>query len=158
MRKPIAFIVAGAVMAALFVAPAVAGGKGKGKHVHGSFGATLLPFPKDTRWEVTGPMRPGCTAGQEGVHWTTQEFTAPGKGTLRFYAEGFTGDHDIYIFAEDKSTVLLRGDQVQVGGTEMAPPEEEITFAMTKGQKIVLAACNWLGQPEVEAHYEGHFK
>jgi hypothetical protein len=40
----------------------------------------------------------------------------------------------------------------------MAPPEEEIIFPLTKGQKIVLVACNWAGQPEVEAHYEGTFK
>lgn len=154
MRRIIAVVLAGAALAAFAVGPAAAG---KAKHVHGSFGATLAPFPKDTRWEVNGPMRPGCTAGQEGVHWVTQEFKSPGKGTLRFYMEGFTGDHDIYIFAADKETVLMRGDQVQVG-TDMAPPEEEITLPMKKGQKVVLAACNWLGQPEVEAHYEGHFK
>lgn len=158
MRRIIAMALAGAVVAAVFAAPVSAGGK-KSKHVHGSMSASLLPFPKDERWHVNGPMPPGCTAGQEGVNWIAQEFTAPGKGTLRFYMEGFVGDHDIYVFAPgDMITPLMRGDTVQVGSTSPAPQEEEINFPLKKGQKIVLAACNWLGHPDVVAHYEGHFK
>jgi hypothetical protein len=40
----------------------------------------------------------------------------------------------------------------------MAPPEEEITMTLKKGQTVLLVACNWLGQPDVTANFEGHFK
>ncbi len=128
---------------------------GKAKHVHGSFGATLAPFPKLAAvGDPVGITKPGCTAGQEGVNWVGHAFTSPGKGTLRFYAEGFTGDHDLYVFQGD--TVIAAGDQAQV--PDGASPEEEINVPLKKGQKVTLVACNWFGQPEVEAHFEGRFK
>jgi len=152
MRKMIALALAGAALTALVAGPAAAA---KGKHVHGSFGATLAPFPKLAAvGDAVGLTKPGCTSGAEGVNWVAQEFTSPGKGTLRFYAEGFTGDHDIYAFQGD--LVIGRGDQAQV--PDGAPPEEEINIALKKGQKVTLVACNWLGQPDVQAHFEGHFK
>lgn len=150
MRKLIAVLACGATLLALWSAPATAGKK---KKVHDTFGANLLPFPNLS--SATGTARSGCAAGQEGVHWVGAPFKSPGKGTLRFWMEGFTGDHDIYVF--DGETLLLRGDQEQVGPT-MAPPEEEIIFPMTKGQTVQLVACNWAGEPEVLAHYEGTFK
>ena len=157
MRKLIAIAVAAAALAAPFAGPAAAGGK-KAKHVSGSFTGTLLPLPKDERWHVNGPMPPGCVAGQEGVHYVVEEFTAPGKGNLRFWMEGFTGDHDIYVFNPDDMIMpLYRGDQAQVGAS-LAPPEEEIVVPLKKGQTVLLAACNWLGQPDVVANFEGHFK
>jgi hypothetical protein len=155
MRRIIALALAAAAVSALFAGPAVAG-KSKGKHVSGSFGATLAPFPKLAAvGDNVGLTKPGCTAGQEGVNWVAQEFTSPGKGTLRFYAEGFTGDWDLYIFQDD--LVVGRGDHAQVG-QELAPPEEEILLPMTKGQTVTLAACNWFGDPNVTANFEGHFK
>lgn len=153
MRKLVALLACGATLFALTAAPALAG---KPKKVHETFGATLLPFPKNSAiGDPIGLTRPGCSSGQKDVHWVEQEFTAPGKGTLRFWMEGFTGDHDIYVF--DGETLYLRGDQEQVGPS-MAPPEEEITVTMTKGQTLLLVACNWAGEPDVLAHYEGTFK
>ena len=128
---------------------------GKAQTVHETFGATLFPFPKDERWNDAGFTKPGCYSGEEGIHWVAQEFTAPGKGTLRMWMEGFTGDHDMYLYVDEE--VFLRGDQAQVG-TAPAPPEEEITFTLKKGQTITMVACNWMGQPDVLAHYEGTFK
>ena len=155
MRRIIALALAGAAVLALSAGPAVAGKKSKGKHVHGSFGATLAPFPKLAAWgDAAGLTKPGCSAGQEGVHWVGQEFTAPGKGTLRFYAEGFQGDHDIYVY--DGDLAIGRGENSQV--PDMAAPEEEVFVPLKKGQTVTLVACNWLGQPDVQAHYEGHFK
>ncbi len=151
MRKLIAVSTALVIAFGLLVAPASAG---KPKKVHESFGATLFPFPKDERWAAAGFTKPGCTSGQEGVHWVAQEFTAPGKGELRFWMEGFTGDHDIYLFFDE--TTFLRGDQAQIPSG--APPEEEIKFVLKKGQTVTLVACNWLGHPDVLAHYEGTFK
>ena len=150
MRRLIALALAAAALAAVTAAPAVAG---KGKHVHGTFGATLAPLPNLS--SHTGTAKPGCTAGQEGVHWVGQEFTAPGKGTLRFYTEGFTGDWDLYVFAGD--VAYARSDQEQVGPT-MAPAEEEVMLPLKKGQTVTLVACNWMGDPNVEAHFEGLFK
>lgn len=150
MRKLIALAAAMGLVASLGAAPALAG---KPKKVHDSFGATLAPLPNISGY--TGTETPGCTAGQEGVHWVGHEFTSPGKGTLRFYAEGFMGDHDLYVFADD--VAIARSDAEQVGAG-MAPPEEEVLLSLTKGQKVTLVACNWLGQPDVQAHYEGTFK
>lgn len=151
MRRLIAFLAIGALVASLSSTALAA----KPKKVHETFGATLAPWPKDERWNDAGFTAPGCHSGQEGLNWVAQEFTAPGKGTIRMWMEGFTGDHDIYLYIDDE--VFLRGDQAQVG-TAMAPPEEEISYAMKKGQTITMIACNWAGQPEVQAHYEGTFK
>lgn len=154
MRKLIAVALAGALLATLSGAAVAA--KKKPIKVHETFGATLAPFPKNaTAGDPAGLTKPGCSAGQEDVHWTQVEFKAPGKGTLRFWMEGFTGDHDIYVF--DGDLLILRGDQEQVGPT-LAPPEEEVSMPLKKGQVVQLVACNWAGQPEVEAHYEGTFK
>lgn len=150
MRKLIALLAAMMLLAAPSMALA-----GKATTVHEAFGGTLFPFPKDERWNDAGFAKPGCYSGEEGVHWVAQEFTAPGKGTLRVYMEGFTGDHDMYVYTSDE--VFLRGDQTQVGTTP-APPEEEIVITLKKGQTITMVACNWLGQPDVLAHYEGTFK
>ena len=155
MRKILAVLIGSALVVSM-ASSAIAA---KPKKVHETFGATLAPFPKLASWgEPVGLTRPGCSSGQEGVHWVGQEFTAPGKGTLRFWMEGFTGDHDIYIY--DGDIPLLRGEnsQVPVGSTEIAPAEEELLLPMTKGQTVTLIACNWLGQPDVLAHYEGTFK
>lgn len=149
MRKLIALAAALGLIGSLGAAPAFAG---KPKKVHETFGATLAPFPNLS--SSTGTPKPGCSAGQEGVHWVAQEFTSPGKGNLRFYAEGFTGDHDLYVF--DGDLAIARSDQAQV--PDMAPPEEEVVLPLKKGQKITLVACNWFGQPDVQAHYEGTFK
>ena len=152
MRKLIAVLIGSALVASM-ASSAIAA---KPKKVHETFGATLAPWPKDERWQDTGQfMQPGCYSGQEGLNWVAQEFTAPGKGNLRFWMEGFTGDHDIYLYLSD--AVFLRGDQAQVG-TAMAPPNEEINVELKKGQTVTLIACNWAGAPEVEAHYEGTFK
>jgi hypothetical protein len=151
MRKFVAVLAAAGMAAALSAAPAVAGG---GKHVHGTVSGTLLPFPNLS--SHTGTTIPGCAAGQEGVHWTGQELKAPGKGTLKFSTSGFTGDHDLYVFNKDM-VAIARSDNEQVGPT-MAPPEEEISLPMKKGDTVLLVACNWMGQPNVEATYEGHFK
>jgi hypothetical protein len=140
------------VLIALPVIPAQAG---KAKHVSGSIEATLLPFPKLAAWgDPAGLTSPGCTAGQEDVHWAAEEFTSPGKGKLRFYAEGFTGDWDLYIFDGDQ--VLYRSEASQV--PDQAAPEEEISMRLKKGQVVTLVVCNWLGDPNVVASYEGHFK
>lgn len=150
MRRIIALAIAGAALAALFAGPAAAG---KAKRVEGSFGATLAPLPNLS--SSTGTAKPGCTAGEEGVHWVGEEFTSPGKGTLNFYTEGFTGDWDLYVFQGDLA--IARSDQEQAGPT-MAPPEEKVSLPMTKGQTVTLVACNWLGDPNVTANYEGVFK
>lgn len=150
MRKLIALVAAVGLMASLGAAPALAGKK---KSVHDSFGATLAPFPNLS--SHTSTPKPGCSAGEEGVHWVGKEFTSPGKGTLRIYMEGFTGDHDLYVFQGDLKVAESIGEQA---GAAMAPAKEEIKLPMKKGQKVTLVACNWLGQPDVVAHYEGTFK
>ena len=151
MRKLLALLAAGALVASMSQSALA----GKPKKIHETFGATLAPFPKDERWNDAGFAAPGCYSGQEGINWVAQEFTAPGKGELRVWMEGFTGDHDMYLYIDE--TTFLRGDQAQVG-TTMAPPNEEIRYVMKKGQTVTMVACNWAGQPEVTAHYEGTFK
>lgn len=152
MKKLIAAVAAGTLVLSMgSVASA-----GKPKKVHGSFGATLLPFPKLAAWgDPLGLTDPGCAAGQENIHWVAEEFKSPGKGTLRVYMEGFTGDHDLYAVIDD---VYVKSENAQVGSADPAPAEEEINLPLKKGQKVTLIACNWLGEFEVEAHYEGTFK
>lgn len=158
MRKLIALTAALGLVASVSAAPALAGKK-KAIKVHDSFGATLVPFPKLAAvGDPVGLTKPGCTAGQQDVNWVAHEFTAPGKGNLRVYMEGFTGDHDLYVFVDDVPLYKSEGAQVPVGSTEVAPAEEEITAPLKKGQTVSLVACNWLGQPDVLAHYEGTFK
>lgn len=153
MRKLIAIVAAAGLLASIGAAPAVAGKKPV--KVHESFGATLAPFPKLAAWgDPAGLTQPGCTAGQQDVHWVAHEFTAPGTGKLRVYMEGFTGDHDLYIF--DGDTALYKSEGSQYDMTD--GPEEEIIAPLKKGQTVTLVACNWLGHPDVIAHYEGTFK
>jgi hypothetical protein len=149
MRKTISILIGVGLVAAL-IGPAAA----KPKKVHGTFGGTLAPFPNYSSYSAT--PRPGCAAGEEGVHWVGQEFTSPGKGNLRLYMEGFTGDHDLYVFDPKTEIAIARSDQPQV--PDGAPPEEEVVVPLKKKQTVLLVACNWVGQPEVEAHYEGVFK
>jgi hypothetical protein len=149
MKKILATVLIATLALSVLALPANAGKK---KKVHETFGANLAPFPNLS--SSTGTSRPGCSAGQEGVNWVGVEFKSPGKGTLRFWMEGFTGDHDIYIL--DGDIPIGRGDQAQV--PDMAPPEEEIQLPLTKGQTVLLVACNWFGEPDVLAHYEGTFK
>lgn len=150
MKKLTAFLAA--ALMALPVLPAYAG---KAKHVTGTIEATLAPFPKLAAWgDPVGLTKPGCTSGVQDVHWAAQEFTSPGKGKLRFWTEGFIGDWDIYVF--DGDTVLYRSENSQV--PDQAPPEEEIVLALKPKQTVTLVVCNWLGDPNVVANYEGHFK
>jgi hypothetical protein len=146
MRRSAAAILALVVLATLG-APAVAGGK----KIKDSFGAPLAPFPNYS--SATATSRPGCSGGQEGVNWVGKEFVAPGNGTLHAYMEGFTGDHDLYVF--DGDIVLGRSEQSQV--PDQAPAEEDIKMALKAKQKVVLVACNWLGQPDVLVNYEFTF-
>src|SRR5687767_23400 len=91
------FLVAGLI--ATLAVPASAGGKSK---IHETFGASLLPFPKLAAWgDPAGLVKPGCTAGQQDVNWVGHDFTAPAKGTLKVWMEGFQGDHDLYVFEGD---------------------------------------------------------
>lgn len=155
MRKLIALLAACAVVASMS-STALAG---KPKKVHETFGATLAPFPKLAAWgDEVGLTNPGCSSGQEGVNWVGQEFTAPGKGTLRVWMEGFTGDHDLYVFTDDIVYARSENAQVPTSAAAPAPAEEEILLPMVKGDKITMVACNWAGQPDVLAHYEGTFK
>jgi hypothetical protein len=155
MRKLGAVLIAGALVASLSSTAFAA----KPKKIHETFGASLAPWPKLAAWgDEAGLTKPGCSSGTEGVNWVAQEFTAPGKGTLRVWMEGFTGDHDLYVFQGDLVLARSENAQVPVGGTTVAPAEEEILMPMAKGDTITMVACNWLGQPDVLAHYEGTFK
>ncbi|MGH2806676.1 MAG: hypothetical protein ACRDKT_05315 [Actinomycetota bacterium] len=151
MRKLLAVLAAAGMVAALGAVPAAAG-PGKGKHVKGELSGTLLPFPNLS--SSTGTPTPGCSAGAENVHWVGLEFKSPGKGTLKFSMSGFQGDHDLYVLKD--GVAIARSDNAQV--PDMAPPEEEILLPMKKGDTVLLVACNWMGEPNVLAIYEGHFK
>ncbi len=163
MRRTLIGLIAAGLVVGSLSGPAIAKG-GKGKHVHGSFTATAYPFPKLATWgDPAGLTKPGCTSGEEGVNWVAEPFTSPGKGTLTLTASGFTGDWDIYIFgADNPDLALAKGENAQVdvnnpaGG---APPEEEISFVTTKGQELLLVACNWASpQTSLEVSYGGSFK
>ena len=149
MRKFLAVVAALGIVASL-AAPALAAKK---VHVHETFGAPLAPFPNYS--SITATARPGCSAGQEGVHWVGQEFTSPGKGTLNFHAEGFTGDWDLYVFTEGSDIPIARSENDQTQGGAAA--EEKVLLPLKPKQTVTLVACNWLGDPNVTATFEGTF-
>lgn len=132
MRKLIAILASFALIAGLLAAPAAAQGKKKKREkVHESFVAQALPL---VNLQATGTERRSCFAGVENVHWVGVEFESPGKGDLRLYMEGFTGDWDLAVVLEDGTIVYALGDQI--GG---APPEEEIVMALKpKDRKSVV--------------------
>ena len=148
MRKLIAAVLLGALGASMAAAPALAGRK----TIHGSFDAQALPFPNYS--SHTGTAKPGCTAGQEGVHWVGHEFTPPENGQLTASMEGFDGDWDLYVFQGD--VALMRSDQAQV--PDGAPPEEKIVLPLRKGKAVTIVACNWAGGLEATVHYQFVFK
>ena len=147
MRKAIGFVLVAGLAATLVAAPAYAK---KPKHVHEVFTAQAFPFPNPSA--TTGTAERSCFAGVEGVHKVTVDLGAPGKGTLKAYMEGFTGDWDLAVIVDGDYYYSLN-DQVQ-GATA----DEEMTFPVAKGQSVQVSACNWAGAPEAEVHYEGTFK
>lgn len=156
MRRTVTLsVVAALLFAGSFAGPAEAGKKKKS--VSGSFTATLAPFPKLAAWgDPAGLTRPGCSSGQQDVHWVAHEFKPPFSGSLHYYSEGFTGDWDIYVF--DGDFAIAKGEEAQVNTgdpTAPAPPEEEIGIDLKKGQVVTLVLCNWLGTPEASAAF--HF-
>jgi hypothetical protein len=148
MRKALICSIVTGLLVASLAGPAAAGKK---KHVHESFTVTALPF---VNVSATGTEYRSCFAGVEDVHWSAVDFTAPGNGEIRLYMEGFTGDWDVAIFLEDGTPIYSLNDQLQ----GMAPATEEVTIPLKKGDAVRLVACNYLGAPEAEVHYEGVFK
>ena len=148
MRKLIAVMLLGALGASMAAAPAFAGKK----KIHDSFTALALPFPNYSSHTATA--KPGCTAGQEGVHWVGHEFKPPANGQLSASMEGFDGDWDLYVFQGD--VALMRSDQAQV--PDGAPAEEKLALPLKKGKAVTIVACNWAGGPEATVHYQFVFK
>ncbi len=152
MRKSLSLLLTAVCAAGALAAPAAAGGKAGGKKVSDSFPAQALPLPKNsTVGDPLGIEETGCNAGQEGVHKVTHSFEAPFTGVLRAYMEGFTGDWDLFLIdADDKEVAVSANDQA----TAMAAAEEEVSLPLKKGQTIGIRACNWLGEPQIEVHYD----
>jgi len=146
-----AVLLGASLVVGMVTVPATAGKKKKKVKVHETFGANLLPFPNLSG--ATGTARSGCSAGEQDVHWVGVGFKSPGTGTLRMWMEGFVGDHDLYVYDGDTKYGESINDQ-----TAGAPAEEEVTLPLKKGQEVMLIACNWLGEVEVLAHFEGVFK
>ena len=150
MRKAVSLLLTAAVAAGMLVGPASAGGK----KTHGSFPAQALPFPKLAAvGDEAGIEATGCNAGEEGVHKVTFPFEAPANGILTSYMEGFVGDWDLFLIdADENEVVVSANDQATTAGATAA--EEEVTLTMKKGQVIGIRACNWLGEPQTEVHYD----
>jgi hypothetical protein len=153
MRKALAVMIAAGLVAGAIAAPAAAGKKKrKIKKVHETFEAQALPLPNISGY--TGTERRSCFAGIEDAHWVAESFTSPGKGNLKAYMEGFTGDWDLAIELPNGTLVYSVLDQTQGDA-----PEEEVVVPLTKGDEIQILACNFVGEPgPVQVHYEGKFK
>jgi hypothetical protein len=152
MRRAIVYVLTAALVASLVAAPAAAN-RHRRVHVHESFAAEALPFPNLSG--VTGTERRGCFAGIEDVHWVGENFRSPGRGRLDVYMEGFLGDWDLAVF-DRRGRVLAESLQDQTAGAEA---EERLRVRLRRNQRIVMVACNWLGEPgPVEVHYEGVFR
>ncbi len=149
MRRTIIVILSGCLLFGLLAGPAAAGKKKK--KVSDSFSATLAPFPKQAAWgEPIGLTKPGCSSGQQDIHWASMEFKPPFDGKLDYHSEGFVGDWDIYVF--DKDLPIGKSEQEQIVG--QAPAEESILIDLKKGQAVTLVLCNWLGGREATASFD----
>ena len=149
MRRSIILVLSGCLIMSLLAAPALAGKKKK--KVSDSFSATLAPFPKLAQWgDPVGLTRPGCSSGQQDIHWAFIEFDPPFDGKLDYHSEGFVGDWDIYVF--DKDLPIGKSEQEQI--VAQAPAEESILIDLKKGQTVTLVLCNWLGGPEASASFD----
>lgn len=148
MRKIIVLLLALGLLAGATAAPAAAGKNKKKKQqkIEETFTAKGLPLPNLS--SSTGTEQRSCFAGVEGVHKTSQEFEAPGKGQLTFTAEGFTGDWDLAVVFDDGTIVYSLNDQ-----TAGDPPEERIELPLASKQKVTLSACNFVGEPQIEVAY-----
>jgi hypothetical protein len=148
MRRSIIMALSGCLILSVMAGPALAGKK---KKVSDSFSATLLPFPKLAQWgDVVGLTRPGCSSGQQDIHWASMDFKAPFDGKLDYHSEGFVGDWDIYVF--DKDLPIGKSEQEQIAA--QAPAEESILIDLKKGQEVTLVLCNWLGGPDGTATFD----
>lgn len=109
----------------------------------GSFTAIAAPMPYPF-WDDLGHR---CNAGVEPVHKTGAPFTAPETGLLTLSAEGFIGDWDLFVLAENGTEIAAsnrRQDPTASDGTERA------TTLLEADQTVTMMACNQTGAPVAE--------
>lgn len=144
MRKLVTiFVLTGLVAALGSAVPAVAGKK---KPITGSFTASGIPYPVDN--DVN---QRGCEDGIEGVHKTTMPFQAPAPGTLTVTMTKFQLDWDLWVTDPDRN-VLGYSDQ------PIATPNELVTLQMAAKEKVLIAACNFTGEPQAVVDYKFTFR
>ncbi len=120
------------------------------QRVRGSFVARALPLPL-VGSDIYYPGKASCLGGLDGINYVSEPFEAPAEGELRLSATGFTGDWDIYVLNPGGGRLAQsEGDQT-VGGDAA---EEKLSVPLDAGQPVEMVACNWLGEPELEVHYE----
>ncbi len=145
MRGTVSASLVLATVGVLTVSPADAGGA-----KHGSFIARAAPLPAVDP-DVYYPGKASCLQGIAGVHFAAQRFQAPEAGTLVLHLEGLEGDWDIYVL-DARGKRLAASEQAQI--LDGADPEERLSVRLMARRRIEMVACNWLGEPEVEVHYE----
>jgi hypothetical protein len=128
-----------AVAADAAAAPASAG-----KSKKGSFTAdNMVPFPHPD----------GCNIGSgsmEGVNYVAEPFKAPSDGVLTVTMSGFDGDWDLFV-NDSSGSLILASSESQLQG---APATEEVAFALTKGSKVLMTPCNWVGGPSATVDWK----
>ncbi len=148
MRKiPVLILLLASLLAP--AAPLVAAPASR-QRVKGTFSARALPLPlvdPDIYYLGKG----SCLGGVEGLNYDTEPFDAPAAGQLRLSAAGFTGDWDIYVLdPEGRKLAQSERDQA-IRGNEA---KENLSIRLLAGSRVQMAACNWLGQPELEVSYD----
>lgn len=136
MRKVLLIV----MVAALTVGMMAPAGATKKKTKKGSFSAQALPYPD-----------PGfkCLNGVEGVNKHSEPIRAGFSGILEAKMLNFEGDWDLFITdAEGKE--LAASVSTQWTGS---PPEEEAGALVSKGQELLLVACNFLGGPSADVEW-----
>jgi hypothetical protein len=146
MSRPVTAILVFAAVGVLGVHPAADAGGRK----HGSFIARAAPLPALDP-DVYYPRKTSCLQGAPGVHYVAKPFRAPGAGTLVVYLEGFEGDWDIYVLNARLKRLGSSEDAQVLSG---AAPAERLSVRITAHRRITIVACNWLGEPQVEVHYQ----
>ena len=133
LRKSLAIMLAlGLLFGAM--APAQAG-----KKKSGAFSAEGYPYPHPD----------GCLESTEGLNKTTQPLTTPLAGVMTVTMDGFDGDWDLFV-TDAGGGEIISATSSQLTGD---PPTEEVIFSVSKGLKLQIVACNYLGGPGAEVKW-----
>jgi len=145
------FVLAGALAAAGYAAPATAATK---KPITKTYEATA-PAPDPTNWlgQVGAADYSVCNQVVPNSFHSTP-FTAPAIGKLNIKVYGFTGDWDVLITNTSGAEIAAGGSSGINTPDSPTAGDESVTLKIKKAKtKVNIIACNWAGGPTATVKY-----